>query len=141
MDHAAGCGSWPATTGHGVLDRRDRQARFHPGIDGIANDLVAVDILDCAHVQLPLTVGVLRNIGHPRFVDRTRGEVAFDEVITHPRAGRLAVFPGSFDGVGEQLVLRVQSPHTTLRGPVAGGVEFISDEPVPDTEGSSVWMS
>src|SRR5699024_2052814 len=106
--------SRPATTGHSIINRRHSQARFHPRIDGIADDSVAEHVLDRAHVQLALTGVVFGNVGQPQLVDCLGSEVAFDEVVTHWRAGLLAVFPGSFDRVREQLLLRAQPPHTTL---------------------------
>jgi hypothetical protein len=57
---------------------------------------------------------MLGDIGQPQLVDCLCCEVAFDEVITHWRAGLLTVLPGPFDRVREQLLLRAQSPHTTL---------------------------
>lgn len=132
VNEATGHGSRPAATGHSILDRRDRQARFHPRSDGVSDDSVAEHVLDRAHVELALIRVVLRNVGEPHFVDPACGEVAFDEVITDRRAGLLAVFSGSFDRVGEQLLLRAQSPHTSLRRPVAGSMEFIGDEPVSE---------
>lgn len=60
INHAPGHGLWPATTGHGVLDRRHRQTRLHPRSDGVADDLVAEHFLDRAHVELALTGVMLR---------------------------------------------------------------------------------
>src|SRR5699024_12441016 len=87
---------------------------------------------DRAHVQLALTGVVFGNVGQPQLVDCLGSEAAFGEVVTHWRAGLLAVFPGSFDRVREQLLLRAQSPHTALLHLQTRGVEFIADDPAPE---------
>ena len=138
---ATGHNAGPAATGHSIVNCFYSQPRFHARIDGIADDSIAEHVLDRAHVQLALTGVMLGDIGQPQLVDCLSCEATFDEVITHRRAGLLTTFPGPFDRVREQSLPRTQSPHTTLRSAVAGSSEFISDEAISDTGGSSAWMS
>ena len=60
VDHAPSHPGNPATTGHSVIERRHSQAGLHPGIDGVPDDPVAVDVFDRAEVELPLTRAMFR---------------------------------------------------------------------------------
>ena len=42
-----------------VAGRRDRQGRFHPRVDGVANDLVRVDVLNRAEMDFALVGAML----------------------------------------------------------------------------------
>lgn len=49
-------------------------SRFHPCVDEVAHDLVRVQVLDRAEIQLSFGVGVLADTGQPHSVRRVGGE-------------------------------------------------------------------
>ena len=84
------CSTQPATVtapGDGVVQRGDREAGLHPGVDGVAHDPVGVHVLDRAQVELALTGLVFGDVGQPQLVWRLGGEVALDQVVVDRRTG------------------------------------------------------
>lgn len=65
----------------GVAQRRGRHGRLHPGVDGVADYLARVAVLDHAQVELALGVGVLGDVGKPLLVRGRRGEVMADKAL------------------------------------------------------------
>lgn len=67
--------------------------------------------------------------------DRVRsggGEVALDEIVVHRRAGTLHTAAALAGGGRPQLLVSAQPPHSSFSDGVAGGFEFIGEEPVPE---------
>ena len=69
-----------------VVEGRDGQRGFHPGIDGVAHDPVGVDVFDGAQVELALVGPVFGDVCEPQLIRRRRGEVPSDVVIVHGRS-------------------------------------------------------
>ena len=123
-----------------VAQRSDGQRRLHPRVDGVAHDLVRVQVLDRAHVELPLGGGVLADIGHPHSVRRIRGEgvrgaaVLVDhgeEVVVDRRTG-LAVQPTLLGVRRPQPLGRAEPPDAVVADLVASVRQVISDEAIAE---------
>ena len=71
------------------------EPRCHPISHRVADDPPAAGDLDRAEVELPLSGGVLGDVGQPQPVDLLGGEGALDKVVVDRRAG-LAVSPRFF---------------------------------------------
>ena len=69
--------------GYRHFERVNGQARLHPGVDRVADDLVREHVLDRTQIQFSLTSSVFGDIGQPQLVWSIIGELAFDEVIMH----------------------------------------------------------
>ncbi|SDP63285.1 hypothetical protein SAMN04487914_1225 [Arthrobacter sp. ok909] len=104
--------NWTVTVHHGafrmpepyrIVEGRDGQGRFHPGIDGVAHDPVGIDVFDGAQVELALIGPVLGDVRQPQLIGRCRGEVPFDVVIVQRRAGFAGQAAFIASGVGLTL--------------------------------------
>ena len=61
-----------AAHGDRVLESPHREGRFHPGADGVSNDLVPEHVFDRAEIELALAALVLGDVGQPPVVGLAR---------------------------------------------------------------------
>ena len=116
----------------GVPECRDREGRFHPIIDRVADDPVGAGILDRAQVELALGGRVLRDVGEPQLVRMSRGELPAHEVVVDRRARSLASPTVAVQHRGD-AVLAAQARHAVLaRVDPAFGSELVGDEAVAE---------
>lgn len=72
MGHATG----DITTHHdSILESSDGQARLHPGVDRVPDDLVGEHVLDRAEVQLALRGLMLGDVSEPELIRSLGGEL------------------------------------------------------------------
>jgi hypothetical protein len=55
-----------------------------------------------------------------------------DVIVVHRRTGRLAAPTTLLEDAGGDLLQRTQPVHPVLRRTVAGGLELVGDEPIPE---------
>ena len=81
--------SVPSGERRAIADRNavHRELGGHPVAHRVADDPGRARVLDRAQVELPLTGRVFGDVGEPQLVETHRGEVAFDEIVVHRRAG------------------------------------------------------
>jgi hypothetical protein len=105
----------------------------HPLVDRVADDPVAEQVLDRAAVQLAFGGGVLGDVGDPDLVRLGGGEVASDVVVVDRRSRGLARAAATLADRGRpQALLGAQPPHPPLADVVAGALELVGQEPVPE---------
>ena len=71
----------------GVGECRDRQRRWHPRTDRVADDALGEHVLDEAGVELSFRGLVLGDVGDPELVRPGRREVPLDEVVMDRGSG------------------------------------------------------
>ena len=75
---------------------------------------------------------MLGDVGEPHRVGARGGEVALHEVVMDRRARRLVLAAALLRGCRPDPLLAAQPPHPPLTDLVAGGVEFVGQEPVAE---------
>lgn len=86
--------------------------------------------------SLPWLVQCSSDVGQPHDVGSIGMELAAHEVIRRGLAGRLARAVATLDR-GAYPILRTDAPHATLRHAHVPGMQFVTDQSIPNTHGSS----
>ena len=118
--------------GGGHLDGRNDEAGLHPGVDGPAHDPIRPEVFDGAQVELPLTGGMLGDVGQPQPVRPPGGEVAAHEVVVRWRARRAPVATAGLAERRPPAVVPADPPHRAVTHVVAGLADLIGEEPVAE---------
>lgn len=129
------------THSKGVLERTDSEARLHPGVDRVPNDLVDEHVLDCAEVKLALTRLVLGDVSEPELIRGVRGELVPDpavlvcdgaEIVVNGRAGVLVVLAPFLPERGPPRVRGRDQPRSPIRRRLTRATSLVRKETMPE---------